>query len=125
MDKLIKCPMCWKEISPNADCCPNCGEPIKKDYIGNNINRIGIKNNGTAVVLSFIFPGLGQLYNGQIGKGFLHMIRHILLILFSYMWVNIPGGWGYILISSVLAIILWIRSILDAKKTNTYSNNEM
>lgn len=28
---LIKCPMCGKEISPNAVSCPNCGEPMKKE----------------------------------------------------------------------------------------------
>ena len=28
---LIKCPMCGKEISPNAVYCPNCGEPMKKE----------------------------------------------------------------------------------------------
>jgi hypothetical protein len=26
---LIKCPMCEKDISPNAVSCPNCGEPMK------------------------------------------------------------------------------------------------
>lgn len=26
---LIKCPMCEKDISPNAISCPNCGEPMK------------------------------------------------------------------------------------------------
>lgn len=26
---LIKCPMCDKDISPNAEFCPNCGEPMK------------------------------------------------------------------------------------------------
>lgn len=28
---LIKCPMCEKDISPNAESCPNCGEPMKKN----------------------------------------------------------------------------------------------
>lgn len=27
---LIKCSMCEKDISPNAEFCPNCGEPMKK-----------------------------------------------------------------------------------------------
>lgn len=27
---LIKCPICEKDISPNAEFCPNCGEPMKK-----------------------------------------------------------------------------------------------
>ncbi|MBZ9616803.1 ribosomal protein L7/L12 [Clostridium estertheticum] len=29
MGNLIKCPMCDKDISPNAVSCPNCGEPMK------------------------------------------------------------------------------------------------
>lgn len=28
---LIQCPMCGKMISPNAEACPNCGEPMKKE----------------------------------------------------------------------------------------------
>lgn len=27
--EMIKCPICNKDISPNAVSCPNCGEPIK------------------------------------------------------------------------------------------------
>lgn len=38
---LIKCPMCEKDISPNADCCPNCGEPMKnKNEISNMCNMV-------------------------------------------------------------------------------------
>lgn len=29
MGNLIKCPMCEKDISPNAIACPHCGEPMK------------------------------------------------------------------------------------------------
>lgn len=31
---LIKCPMCEKDISPNAEFCPHCGEPMKKKLSG-------------------------------------------------------------------------------------------
>lgn len=31
MGNLIQCPMCEREISPNAISCPHCGEPMKKD----------------------------------------------------------------------------------------------
>src|SRR5262245_34821700 len=34
------------------------------------------KNSGIAAVLSFFFPGAGQIYNGQIGKGLLFLILH-------------------------------------------------
>lgn len=36
---LIKCPMCGKEISPNAESCPNCGEPMKKGVSKNEFNK--------------------------------------------------------------------------------------
>lgn len=29
MGQLVRCPMCDKEISPNAISCPHCGEPLK------------------------------------------------------------------------------------------------
>ena len=32
------------------------------------------QNPGVAAVLSFVFNGLGQIYNGQIGKGLLIML---------------------------------------------------
>lgn len=36
---LVKCPMCEKMISPNAESCPNCGEPMKKKEIGVDENK--------------------------------------------------------------------------------------
>lgn len=35
---LIKCSECGKEVSSNADACPNCGNPIKKGSASNQIN---------------------------------------------------------------------------------------
>ncbi len=29
MNNLINCPMCHKEVSPNAKSCPHCGEPLR------------------------------------------------------------------------------------------------
>lgn len=39
---LIKCPMCEKEISPNAESCPNCGEPMKKSIINIGSNQYSV-----------------------------------------------------------------------------------
>lgn len=38
MGNLIKCPMCEKEISPNAIACPHCGEPMKKEINSNSMD---------------------------------------------------------------------------------------
>lgn len=43
MDKLINCPTCNKEISPNAIACPNCGEPINSSDKLKDFNKIDIK----------------------------------------------------------------------------------
>jgi hypothetical protein len=89
-------------------------------------------NPGTAAVLSFIFNGLGQLYNGQIFKGlvivFLSAVSMLILVLGS-----IIIGFGLLgKISSLLVLIagislfcagiificiLGIYSIMDAYNT--------
>lgn len=53
---------------------------------------------GLAVFLSAIFPGAGQFYNGQIGKGFVMLVGCVVL------WI-ILLGW-----------VVWIWSIVDAHK---------
>lgn len=54
------------------------------------------KSPVVALILSILFVGLGQLYNGQIGKGFLMFFGSLLL------WA-IMLGW-----------VIWIWSIIDA-----------
>jgi len=84
---------------------------------------------GTAAVLSFIFNGLGQIYNGQIKKGltiifistlslFIFIIGAI-LIGFWLLGRTISPAWvisGFISFCSglVLICILGIWSIFDA-----------
>ncbi len=45
------------------------------------------KNNGVAAALSFVVPGLGQIYKGQIGQGYLWLICTII----GYCFFFIPG----------------------------------
>lgn len=56
------------------------------------------KITGLALLLSLVFPGLGQVYNGEIRKGFFILIG-IILGIFSFI---IPG------------IIVWLYSIYDS-----------
>ncbi len=65
--------------------------------------QVFYKNPTVATVLSFFFPGLGQLYNGQIGKGITFMIAYLASILL--MWAFI----GFI-----TTPILWIFGMVDA-----------
>ncbi len=62
------CPNCGAEIDKNAEICPKCGVRV---MVPTYVEK---KSTGIAAVLSFVFVGLGQIYNGQIGKGILFVI---------------------------------------------------
>lgn len=76
------------------------------------------KNPGLAAVLSFFWMGLGQIYNGQIGKGILFMIMYGFSILLMF-----------ILIGFITTPILFIYGIWDAyssaEKINRYLSQQV
>ena len=61
------------------------------------------KNPSVAVVLSFLVSGLGQIYNGQIGKGI------FLIVLYAICWATVGFFIGWI-----TAPIVWIIGMADA-----------
>jgi TM2 domain-containing membrane protein YozV len=84
---------------------------------------------GMAAVLSFLFNGLGQLYNGEIAKGLAivffsgcSMILTVLgavfigscLVYKSYDSKILPGGIILFFLGIILICIIGIYSILDA-----------
>jgi hypothetical protein len=86
-------------------------------------------NPGIAAVLSFVFSGLGQIYNGQIKKGlfviflsclsiFILIIGAILIGLWLFGKVIFVGQlvWGITIfaVGLLLICILGIWSIIDA-----------
>ena len=58
---------------------------------------------GLAVVLSFIFPGLGQIYNLEIGKGAGFMLSYVV----SWALTGVFIGWLFLL-------VVWVWSVSDA-----------
>lgn len=64
------------------------------------------KNPGLAAVLSFFFTGLGQIYNGQIGKGIGFIIIQVINILLMS-----------VIIGFVTFVGFWIFGIYDAYKS--------
>ena len=65
-----------------------------------------MKNAGLAAVLSFLFAGLGQIYNGSIGKGILMIVLQA-----------INGLLMFVLIGFITYPLVWIWGIYDAYKT--------
>jgi TM2 domain-containing membrane protein YozV len=64
---------------------------------------IQTKSAGLATVLSLIFPGLGQLYNGRFGKG-------IGLIVLSVISIAL----FLVIIGFVIYFLIWIYGMIDA-----------
>ena len=64
------------------------------------------RSPGLAAVLSFFYPGLGQIYNGQIIWGILYMVTHAILCVMALATV------GLLL---PLPVAFWLASIYDAR----------
>ena len=65
-----------------------------------------MKNPGVAALLSFFWCGLGQIYNGQIGKGILLMTVQIVNSLLIF-----------VLIGLITWPIFWIWGMVDAHRS--------
>jgi len=72
------------------------------------------KNPSTATILSFFFMGLGQIYNGQIGKGIIFIILYGISV--ALMWA---------VIGFVTTPILWIWGMVDANNSAKKINENM
>lgn len=72
-----------------------------------------IKDPGAAAVLSFFVPGLGQIYNGEFGKGFFAIIG----IMISFILTRIFIGF-------IFVAIIWVWAIYDAYKSAEKINTE-
>ena len=103
--KTKYCTNCASQIDQNAEICPDCGvrQPGSATYQQPVHQQ---KNPELAAVLSLIFVGLGQVYNGEIVKGL------ILFVVGAIAGVTILIGIGIILVP-----IVWIYAIYDAYTT--------
>lgn len=65
-----------------------------------------LKSPGAAAVLSFFWAGLGQIYNGEIGKGIVFMLLYLVSAFLMFA-----------VIGFLTTPILWIFGMVDAYKT--------
>ncbi|MFQ3295427.1 MAG: TM2 domain-containing membrane protein YozV [Halobacteriales archaeon] len=98
----VYCRDCGETISERAEICPECGirqkDPeVKPDSTQNE------KDSGLAGVASFLIPGLGQVYNGEIAKG---IIAGIVVVALALTGIGL-----------VFAVPMWIWLVYDAYKT--------
>ncbi|MGL4669798.1 MAG: double zinc ribbon domain-containing protein [Methanobacteriaceae archaeon] len=68
------CTNCGAKIDTKAEICPKCG-------VRNTLLKVSTekKNPGLAALLSALVMGLGQIYNGKLGRGLVFLISGIIL----------------------------------------------
>jgi TM2 domain-containing membrane protein YozV len=100
------CVNCGAKIDARAEICPKCGVRVAPPPTPQKVEYVERKSSGIAAVLSFLFVGLGQIYNGQIGKGISFIIIGV-ICLFLIIF----------LIGLLLYPLFWIYNIYDAYDT--------
>ena len=100
------CQSCGKKININAEICPHCGVRVAAPPVSQE------KSVAIAAILSFLFPGLGHLYNGLTKKGVSFIVAYIVSAVLIFL-----------LIGFILVFIVWIWALFDAIKTTEAINN--
>jgi TM2 domain-containing membrane protein YozV/RNA polymerase subunit RPABC4/transcription elongation factor Spt4 len=109
--KTKYCSNCGSQIDEQAEICPECGVRQSEDTTYQQ-PMYQQKNPGIAAVLSALWVGIGQIYNGEIGKGIILMVIYVVSVLLMF-----------VIIGFITTPLLWIFGIYDAyntaKKINT------
>lgn len=92
------CSTCGKELNDSAAVCPGCGCPTRNYQAATG--GAGQKNPWIAGILSGLIFGLGQIYLGQIAKGFAAMIIGITLSAITGGVAMLPIG-IYLIVDAV------------------------
>ncbi len=104
MPETKYCPNCGTQIDEKADECPNCG--VRQPGAPKYQKVYQLKNPVLAAVLSLLVVGLGQVYNGQVGKGLLFFLVAIIIGLTLFIFI------GFILVP-----LFWLFAAYDAYTT--------
>jgi hypothetical protein len=83
------CTQCGERLpplEPTAIACPTCGGDLVPLHMSRPAD-MGNKTAMTAGLLSFLLPGAGQVFNGQLFRG---------LVIFGTCWLIVPWIFGVI-----------------------------
>lgn len=83
--------------------------PQQPSIVIQNVQTVGAapivarKSPAVAVILSFFMSGLGQFYNGHVGKGLLFMLAQFVNLILMFFTIGF-----------VTAFVVWVWSMIDA-----------
>jgi len=98
------CQQCLNKMAGRMFCDTCAKDPrTLAEITGGGVPGLQLKNPGLAAVLSFLWVGLGQVYNGEVAKGILLMIVYVFSVLLMF-----------VIIGFITTPILWIWGIYDA-----------
>ncbi len=125
------CPDCGRESPGDAKYCSSCGASLHVDISDDatsnqnipseeekqlDVSDISVKKSpSTAAILSFLFLGSGQVYNGQLPPA-------ILLLVVNFVGVLVAGIYNWVL-GGIIIIAAYLGSITHAYSTAKKMNN--
>ena len=116
--KVKFCHNCGFELDGEFKFCPNCGANLANHSSPNQTTSVSSsedKNIIIAIILSIIFPGLGQFYLGLNHKGLMFLIGYIISAVLILL-----------LIGLILCFVVWIWALIDTiQSTNALNNGEV
>ena len=110
---------------PRAVLCLSCLQPIQGDYCLHCASKL--TSDWIPVLLALLFPGLGQLRNGELQKGLVYVIMGTIISLVGYVYLK---GWFFegadvttkektiILRMGIIAPILYVSNVIDAYRSS-------
>ncbi len=109
---------------PHAVLCLSCLQPMQGDYCLHCASKL--TPDWAPVLLSLLFPGLGQLRNGEMQKGLAYVIFAAIISLIGYIYIK---GWlfegadltlrekGHIVYLGIVAPVLYVSNVIDAYRS--------
>lgn len=109
------CRSCGNEIKREAELCPECGVRQEDD----STSGVSEKDPGIAAVLSFLIPGVGQLYNEQIARGVIVLVAYAAFWLLTIVLMFVLVGFLMLFAAPLFHVIAAWDAYDQASKINT------